>query len=282
MKPFWSGNLVLGQVSIPVGLVPAVRDGTPRLARLHRECMTPVGSRVWCDHDDRAVADEDIARGYEVAPGQHVLIQDEEIAAVVPQDTRTIEIRGAISAERIPRALVAASYLLAPGQVPVGRRPYVLVREALADSAGVVLLARLTVRGHEWLAQIRAERWLLVLDKLHPVEDLVDTTPLDELLTAVTVTEQEQQLANEVVRSRFLAKVPAGALQIEQRERMRHLVDAKIAGEPVQIAARPGSQTPPLTLPTGDLTDTLRKSIGRRRGSNTKTKPRARPAPVKR
>lgn len=281
MKPFWVGNLQLGLLAIPVGLVPVVRANTTQVKRLHAECATPISTRAWCGLHDRLVADDEIARGFEVAPGQHLLVDADELAATAPEETRTIEVRCAIDADSIPRALVAASYYLAPSEAPAGRRPYMLVRATLADSTGVVLLARLVVKGHEWLAQIRPECRLLILDKLHPIEDLVDPTPLDDLMGGVAVTEQEQQLAHEVVRSRTAAKVPAGALQLEQRARVRQLVDAKLAGGTVQIAARPRSERP-TSLPTDDLADTLRRSVRGTSRAKAKHKPRPGRAAVKR
>lgn len=281
MRAFWTGNITVGLLQVPVGLVPAIRDNGVELRRLHVECMTPVGRRAWCNHHDRALADDEIVLGYEVAPGQHVTIQADEVAQLAPDDTRTVDVACAVPAELVDDTLVERRCLLSPSEAPVGRRPYEVLRQAL-DQAGVVLLARLAVRGHEWVARIRPEGRLLMLDKLHPVEDLADRAPLEKQLAGVTVTEQETQLATELVRELVPMRPRiGGVLKLEQRQRLRRLVDAKIAGEPVKIAASAGGQrAAAATLPTDDLAATLRASLPRRRGQ-AKHKPRARPAAVK-
>lgn len=283
-RSFWSAAIRVGKVAIPVGLVPAIDPKTVTLRRLHRDCKHPFGSRAWCDHCGRLVPDEEIARGARLATGQHVLVDQEELAALAPEDTHTIETMCACAASLIDPALHSATYLLAPAEAPVARRPYELIRRALTDSDGLVLLARTVVRGHEWVCQVRADGKLLMLDRLHPVEDLADRAPLERLLTGVQVTEEEQQLAGQLVRELVpMRPRPASVLKLPGRARLRRLVDQKLAGEPVQIAAPAGPKRPtpePLTAP--DLADTLRRSLPRTRGKHAKRERRPAPATVNR
>ena len=273
LKPFWTGALVIDQVVIPVGLVPAARNGAAQLTRIHAGCGARVESKAWCPRHERELADEEIARGYEIAPGQYAEISDADLEATKPVDTRTIDVQCAIARARVDRLQTDATYLLTPSEAPIGRRPYELVRQVLADSDDVMLICRLTVRGNEWVAAVSAhpERKLLILEKLHPAGDIADTKQAEKQLAGVKVTDGELTLCRELVFGRIRSRMPK--TDLPQRDRVRRVVDAAIAGKPLTIEKPTGGVQQ--TLPSDDLEATLRNSIRGRGSAKPKSRPRA-------
>lgn len=261
LRNFWTGNLQIGLVAVPVGLASARKGQLDPLVRLHRDCGTRVDGRSWCELDQRIVDDSEIVKGYKVADGQYVPLEQEEIAATDPTDTRTIEVLCTINRRLLDELQVDTGYFLTPASSPVGRKPYELFRTVLADHLELALLCRLVVRKHEWVATVRAHpsRRVLLLEKLVPDGTLVDPGDLERTLGQVALTPEELELGREVVLKRVRAKLPKGALQIVQRDRLVELVERKLAGENI-------IHTPPPTAAqqhtqTGDLADALRRSI---------------------
>ena len=80
MRVSWNGSLSFGLVSIPVGLAPATkpaaRQSDVSFRLLHRECLTPIKQKRWCPTHDRELAPDEIVKGWEVAKGQFVLVEE--------------------------------------------------------------------------------------------------------------------------------------------------------------------------------------------------------------
>ena len=76
MRTIWNGSISFGLVNIPVGLAlatkPAARQSDVSFRQLHRECMTPIKQKRWCEVHDREVERDEIVKGWEVAKGEFV------------------------------------------------------------------------------------------------------------------------------------------------------------------------------------------------------------------
>src|SRR5262245_14192543 len=97
MRVTWNGSLSFGLVSIPVGLAPATkpaaRQSDVSFRLLHRECGTPIKQKRWCPKHDREVGPDELVKGWEVAKGQFVVVEDAELEALERHDdSRTIDI----------------------------------------------------------------------------------------------------------------------------------------------------------------------------------------------
>ena len=97
MRTTWNGSISFGLVSIPVGLAPATKPAARAsdisFRMLHRECGTPIKQKRYCPVHERDLGPDEIVKGWEVAKGQFVVVEDEEIEALTYQDdSRAIEI----------------------------------------------------------------------------------------------------------------------------------------------------------------------------------------------
>lgn len=114
-RPFWSGTITFGLVSIPVDLFPANRSQRVSL-RMIDEDGTPLSRRYYCPRTNRGVDYENLVRGYEIERGKYVPVTDEELEALEPEKTREIDLRRFVPAEDIDPLYFRRGYFFAPNE----------------------------------------------------------------------------------------------------------------------------------------------------------------------
>ena len=130
----WKGYLRLSLVSCPIALYPASSlSEKVSFNRISRK----TGNRLKQQNIDSETGDvvppEDTARGYEVAKGQYLIVEDEEIDAVQIESTRTIEIDQFVPRSEIDDRYVDSPYYIAPDG-KVGQDAFAVIRETIAKA----------------------------------------------------------------------------------------------------------------------------------------------------
>src|SRR5947207_522894 len=96
MRTTWNGALSFGLVTIPVGLAPATKPAARQsdisFRLLHRECRTPIKQQRFCPTHERVVDADEIVRGWEVAKGEFVLVEDADLEAIEGIEVRDPEL----------------------------------------------------------------------------------------------------------------------------------------------------------------------------------------------
>ncbi len=203
MRTTWNGSLSFGLVSIPVGLAPATkpaaRQSDVSFRLLHRECLTPIRQKRWCPKHDREVGQDELVRGWEVAKGQFVVVEDEELEAIERHDdSRAIEISRFVELGDVDPVYFDRTYFLVPAPAPAQRRPYKLLLEAMRE-AGVGALGRFVRSGRESLCLVRARGEALVLETLFLAEDVYSQAEIDEAVEQTELKEPELALARQLI-----------------------------------------------------------------------------------
>ena len=113
MRTTWNGSVSFGLVNIPVGLAPATkpvaRQSDVSFRMLHRECGTPIKQKRWCPVHERDVESDELVRGWEVAKGQFVFVEDADLEAIEQHDTsRSIEIGRFVRLEEVDPSTTTA------------------------------------------------------------------------------------------------------------------------------------------------------------------------------
>jgi DNA end-binding protein Ku len=86
----WKGFLRLSLVSCPIALYPASSlSEKVSFNRINRKTGNRLKQQNIDSETGEVVSREDTARGYEIAKGQYVLVEDEEFEAVEVESTRT-------------------------------------------------------------------------------------------------------------------------------------------------------------------------------------------------
>ena len=148
MRAYWKGYLKLALVSCPIALHPA-SSTAERIA--FRQINKATGNRLSQQLIDEAtrepVAPEHKGRGYEVAKGQYLMMDDVELEAIEIESTHVIEIDSFVPRSQIDQRYFDSPYYIAPNE-PVGQEAFAVIREAMRGKA-MVALGRLVLSKRE-------------------------------------------------------------------------------------------------------------------------------------
>jgi DNA end-binding protein Ku len=91
-RSLWTGSLSFGLVNVPVALFSAVRDQDLHFHQLHEKDGARIDTRRFCAEEDKEVPLDEIGHAYDLDNGKTVVVTDEDLEAVAPRKTRTIDI----------------------------------------------------------------------------------------------------------------------------------------------------------------------------------------------
>jgi len=271
VRTTWNGSLSFGLVSIPVGLAPATkpaaRQSDVSFRLLHRECLTPIRQKRWCSTHDREVAGDELVKGWEVARGQYVVVEEAELEALERHDdSRAIEITQFVPVDQVDPVWLDRTYFLVPGSAAAERRPYRLLLEAMRE-AGVGAIGRFVRSGRESLCLVRAKGDALVLETLFLAEDVYSQAEIDEAVGATEVKPSELELARQIIDGLAGSFDPA-SLASDYRRDLRALLEAKLRGEEL-VQPEPAAERAPAL----DLLEALKASVAAAKAGAKELKP---------
>ncbi len=253
-RSIWSGTISFGLVNIPVKLVTAVRKQDVRFHQLHAKDHVRIQQRRVCPQDGEEVAWEDLVKGYEIAPGQYVVIEPEELEALDPEATHTVDIEDFVSLDQIDPLYYDSSYYLVPDQA--GTKAYRLLLDVMNET-GRVAIGKVVLRTKQYLCAIRPVDGALALSTMNFDDEVVHREDLEGLPgPEVSTSERELRLANQLVEAMSTDFDPS-KYQDTHRQAVLELIEAKAAGqEVVTEPARPAA-------PVIDLMEALEASLSR-------------------
>src|SRR5260370_25414941 len=111
----WKGYLRLSLVACPIALYPASSlSEKVSFNRINRKTGNRLKQQNVDSETGEVVSREDMVRGYEVAKGQYMIVEDEEIEAVQIESTRTIEIDRFVPKTEIDERYIDSPNYIAP------------------------------------------------------------------------------------------------------------------------------------------------------------------------
>ena len=253
MRTIWNGSISFGLVNIPIGLALATQRSDIAFRTLHRECGTPIKQKRYCPHHDRDVEPDELVKGWEVAKGEFVLVEDEDLEAVALQRSASIEILRFVKLDDVDPVFFDRTYYLAPASAAATRRPYVLLLRAMEET-GMAAIGKFVLWGKENLCLIRAHGDTLALETLFFAEDVRSRAEIEEAVRETDVRSAELELARQVIES-ISGEFEPGEFENEYRRDLRTMLDAKLAGQEI---TRP---EPAPEAPVVDLMEALRRSV---------------------
>jgi DNA end-binding protein Ku len=280
MRTSWNGSLSFGLVSIPVGLAPATkpaaRQSDVSFRLLHRECSTPIKQKRWCPTHDREVTQDEIVRGFEIAKGQFVIVEDADLEALERvDDSRSIEIRTFVPSDSVDPIYFDRHYFLVPGSAAAQRRPYVLLLEAMHET-NTAAIGRFVRSGRESLCLVRARGKALQLETLFVAEDVYSEAEIAEAVEDTSVKDSELELAKQVIES-LEGDFDPSELHSEYRRDLRALLEAKTRGEEIAVPEPEAEEAPVV-----DLMAALKASVAAAKKGTDAEKKQARAKPKSR
>ncbi len=258
MRAIWKGAVSFGLVSISVKLYSATEEKSIRFHQVHRTDAGRIRYQRVCSVCGEQVGYDDIVKGYDIGGGEIVVLTDEDFADLPLSTSRAIDVLEFVPAEQIDPILFDKAYYLEPEGAAT--KPYVLLRDALADSERVAIV-KIALRQKESLATLRVREGVLVLNTmLWP--DEVRVPEFGFLDEDVSARPQELAMATSLIDS-MTGDFAADAYTDEYREALQQVIDAKVAGQ--EVAAPAEAEKAP--APAVDLMAALQASVERARAA---------------
>lgn len=226
-RSIWKGELTLGTNKIPVKLYAAVGDQTVRFHILDKGKQ-----RVKQHMVDPQSGDEvsEIRKGYEFAPGQFVIITDEELEGIKPKPSRKIEVTSFIPASKITQQWYERPYFLGPDG---NEKDYFALAEALAKTEREGI-ADWVMRNKAYVGTLRAQGGYLLLSTLRHPEEVISAGELPQLGGAAP-TQKEIDMAQQLV-SMLEDEFRPEDYKDEYRDRVMKFIESKAKGHAPRLS----------------------------------------------
>ena len=252
-RSIWSGAISFGLVNVPVKLYSAVSKKTVRFHQLHESDGVRIQQKRVCPADGEEVPYEDIVKGYEISPDRYVVITPDELEALEPRKTKTIDIEDFVSLDEIDPLFYDHPYYLLPGQG--AQKPYKLLVEAMKES-GKVAIARVVIRTKEQLVAIRPVGEILSMASMNFADEVVDPDSFDEAPGEdIETRKREVEMAQQLIDS-LTSEFDPDKYHDTYRERVLEMIEAKAEGQ--EIAVQPAEEE---AAPVPDLMAALEASL---------------------
>ena len=170
-RPGWTGTISFGLVTVPVRAVSATKSRDVRFNQLEESTGARIRYRRVSEQSGDEVSNDRIVKGYEIAPGQYVTITDEEMKALAPKASRTIDIEDFVDLDDIDPVYFEQPYYLTPD--PSAIKPYRLLVDAMTDLRKVAI-GRFVMRNKQYVAALRAQDGKLMMSTMVFADEVVD------------------------------------------------------------------------------------------------------------
>jgi DNA end-binding protein Ku len=268
-RSIWTGSLSFGLVNVPVRLVSAVRDLDLHFRQLHEKDKTPVETQRWCSEEQKEVPFEAITRSYELDNGKVVIVTDEDLEAVEPRKTRTIDIEQFVDLAEVDPIYFDHPYWLVPaGDDEGAARAYQLLLGVM-EQTDRAALGRFVMRAKEHLAIVRARDGALTLTTMRFHDEVRSTQDVPSAGgKSAKPGKKELDAAVELIEA-LGADWDPQRYEDRYRKRLQKVVGKKKKGQ--KIEAPEGDGKAPDAVPDlmaaleQSLADAKKKSSGGRR-----------------
>ena len=233
-RAIWSGAISFGLVNIPVKLYSAVSRKTVRFHQIDAESGQRIRQQRVNPENGEEVPYEQIVKGYEISPDKYVTITPEELEALEPQKTRTIDIEEFVDLEQIDPIYYDHPYYLAPDKGAA--KAYKLLLDAMHE-ADKVAIARVVIRSKENLVALRSYDGAITMETMLFPDEVVEPSSIEELGAVdgdVKTTKRELDMAKQLIES-LSGDFKPDEYTDQYRERVLDLIERKAAGETITI-----------------------------------------------
>jgi len=265
MRPYWKGYLKLALVSCPIALYTACSTSERITFRqINKVTGNRLRQQLIDEETGEPIAPEQKGRGYEIAKGRYLAIDDAELEAIAIESTHVVEIDHFVPRTEIDQRFLDTPYYVMPHE-PFGQEAFAVIREAMRVR-GLVALGRLVLAKRERVIALEPHgKGLLGTSLRYPYEvrdatecfaDLPDRSPAAELLS----------LAERILDSKVGRFEPTAFRDRYEEALLAHL-KAKQDGVAVP---KPSFAVPQRVI---NLMETLRRSLAEQKPSAAKASP---------
>ncbi|HJP78918.1 MAG TPA: Ku protein [Pseudonocardiaceae bacterium] len=260
-RPIWHGSITFGLVTIPVALYSATEDHTIHFNQFERGTADRIRYQRVNERTGKQVDYADIVRGHEVGDGEYVVVEPDELAAIAPGRSQSIEIDTFVDLADIDPIFFQKTYWLAPAKQD-NAGPYALLVAAMAKTnrAGI---ATFVMRGKEYLTAIRADGDVLALDTLFFADEIREPVKPEKKKPAG----KQLNMATSLIEA-MSGKWKPGDYRDTYTAKVHRLIEDKRKGKEIVTEAEPPEPTDVV-----DLMDALRRSVESAKGKRGSKQP---------
>jgi len=236
-RAIWSGSISFGLVNIPIKLYNAVSRKNVSFHQIDANTGARIKMQRVSSKTGEEVPYEQIVKGYELSPERYVLVEPEELDALDPEATHSIDIEEFVDLADIDPIFFDSAYYLAPGKG--AEKSYALLSKAMEEQ-GKVALARFVMRTKQYLASVRAKEGMLLLSTMVYADEVVPPEQLPELddIDRVKVNDKEVAMAAQLIDS-LSADFEPERFRDTYRDQVLDLIERKASGEEITVEAAP-------------------------------------------
>ncbi|CAN5132921.1 Ku protein [soil metagenome] len=274
-RAYWKGSLKLSLVTCPVALYPA--STTVERTRFHM-INTETGNRLKQQMVDsetgEVVEKEQKGRGYEVAKGEYVPIEKQELEAVQLESNHTIDIDNFVPRDEIDRRYLDSPYYLVPDGKS-GIDAFAVIRDAMKDKDRVAL-GRVVLSNRERIVAIEPLGKGLLATTLRYAYEVRDEDDFFGDIKTPKISKDMVELAAHILETKA-SHFDASKFEDEYENALKKLVKQKAAGKTIK-APEPVEKTGNVISLMDALKQSLKGSTASPRPArSTRTTPRRAP-----
>jgi DNA end-binding protein Ku len=252
-RAIWKGLLRLGELNSPVALFAAT-SSSERIAFhiLNRKTGHRIRRQFVDSQTGKPVEAADQTKGYEGADHKYVIVEPDEIAAVIPESDKTLDIQSFISCGAFSELYLNRPYYLAP--TDSGGELFALIREGMASTQSVAI-ARAVLFRRLRTVMVRPDGAGMIATTLSFDYEVRPAATAFDDIPKIAIKGEMLKLAEHIITSKA-GSFDAAKFDDRYEAALAEVVRAKQAGEPV-IARTPAKATNVVSL-----IDALRQSAG--------------------
>jgi len=252
-RAYWKGYLKLSLVSCPIALFPATSE---REKISFHQVNKETGNRIRYKKVDADTGDEvdnaDIVKGYEIAKGEYIEVEPDELEAVAIESKHVIDIDEFVPAKEIDELYLRDPYYIIPDG-EVGQQAFAVIREAIRKE-GMVALGKVVFTSREHIIALEARgKGMLGVTLRYPYEVRDDKDYFDTIEDE-KIPKDMIDLAVHIVETKTGHFKPQ-QFKDEYEDALKELLRRKQKGEKIE---RPKERAPSNVI---NLMDALRQSL---------------------
>ena len=250
----WKGFLKVAEVTCPVALYAATLTTNRIVFRTINRTTGHRAHRQFIDSDTgNPVEKDDQVKGYEIGPGEYVVLEPAEVAAAVPDSDRTLSISTFIRCGDIDEVYFDRPYYLAPADRNA-QEAYALIREGMREKQ-VAALAQAVLFRRVRPVLIRAHGCGLIAMTLNFDYEIRSAKELFDAVPEFKVKRDMLELAEHIIKTK-MGKFDPSKFEDRYEAALADLVRAKLEGKKIEAPRKPKREK------VVDLMAALRESAG--------------------
>ena len=237
-RAMWKGAIQFGLVTIPIKLYLATESKGISFNMLHETDLSRIQMKIWCPADEEVISRGDTVRGYEWAPGEYVVITDEDLESVPLKTVRSIEIEQFVPRDGAtsdgPARFAKQAYYVEPDKI--GQKAFYLLREVLRER-GLTAICKVVIKDREALAALDPFADTMLLTTLHWPDEIRAVGELDLPDEAsFEFKPAEKAMAAQLIEA-MTGEFDPAQYRDEYRDALMGVIEAKVAGREVAAVA---------------------------------------------